>query len=430
MLSLASKIAYDFETGKVRRIPFVQLVTHEGHYPFRDANMWRDEDRELPISFLPTEEACEFPDELHRYQFLEPEMTEISFTLPSRRVGLPASVVTQPVSLNLPQPQLAVSSGGSFQDPRQTMQPQAELQQPAVALESPIAHAPMEVPRVETPMMEVKTPSNAPHRLREGPKPNYHPPKQLCRNGGVKAKQIEEQIVMGESDEQSMCHMCTEGCGDKYLSTLLLYNTSEVVVQNASQRNVVPTTKPPSIPAPKNRKDALQSPWWDGYYNAECEEMKSHDINGTWKLVPRRDVPRECTVLRDRWAYSDKLDPSGNSIGRFKARLTAMGCFQKPGADYSETYASVMTTRTFRMILQMYNGHPDNMLLHWDVTTAFVHAPLKERVFMKQASGHEVQGKEDWVYHLVKALHETSSACMATASQDDFSQGKMQLTPK
>ena len=56
--------------------------------------------------------------------------------------------------------------------------------------------------------------------------------------------------------------------------------------------------------------------------------------NGTWKLIPRHEVPRGATVLRDRWAYSDKLAPNGNGIERFKARLTAMGCFQKPGVDY------------------------------------------------------------------------------------------------
>ena len=107
------------------------------------------------------------------------------------------------------------------------------------------------------------------------------------------------------------------------------------------------------------------------------------------------------------WAYSDKLEPSGNKITRFKARLTAMGCFQKPGLDYSDTYASVMTARTFRMILQIYNLQPDHRMSHWDVTTAFVHAPLKESVYMKQASGHEVAGKETWVYHLIKALYGT-----------------------
>ena len=61
----------------------------------------------------------------------------------------------------------------------------------------------------------------------------------------------------------------------------------------------------------------------------------------------------------------------------------------------------------------MYNSQSDATLLHWDVTTAFVHAPLKEQVFMKQASGHEVQGKETWVYRLIKALYGTKQAAHA-----------------
>ena len=50
---------------------------------------------------------------------------------------------------------------------------------------------------------------------------------------------------------------------------------------------------------------------------------------------------------------------------------------------------------------------------HWDVSTAFVHAPLKEKVYMRQASGHEVKGKEDYVYLLVKALYGTKQAARA-----------------
>ena len=154
-----------------------------------------------------------------------------------------------------------------------------------------------------------------------------------------------------------------------------------------------PGTKPISISAPCNRKEALTSPWWKGYYQAELAEMDSHAKNGTWKLVPRCDVPTGATVLRDRWAYSDKLAPNGNKIERFKARLTAMGCFQKPGIDYGETYASVMSTRTFRMLLQIYNSDKSHKMLHWDVSTAFIHAPLQERVYTRQASGHEVKAK-------------------------------------
>jgi hypothetical protein len=63
------------------------------------------------------------------------------------------------------------------------------------------------------------------------------------------------------------------------------------------------------------------------------------------------EVPAGVPILRDRWAYDDKLAPGGKIIERFKARLTAMGCFQKEGIDFTDTYASVMATRTFRMIL-------------------------------------------------------------------------------
>ena len=45
---------------------------------------------------------------------------------------------------------------------------------------------------------------------------------------------------------------------------------------------------------------------------------------------------------------------------------------------------------------------------HWDVSTAFIHAPLKEQVWMRQASGHEVKGKKSWVCLLLKALYGTA----------------------
>ena len=82
-----------------------------------------------------------------------------------------------------------------------------------------------------------------------------------------------------------------------------------------------PKTKPPDVPAPRNRKEALTSTWWEGYHLAELEEMKSHEKNGTWKLIPPEEVPEGKTILKDRWAYADKLAPDGKSIERFKARL-------------------------------------------------------------------------------------------------------------
>ena len=65
------------------------------------------------------------------------------------------------------------------------------------------------------------------------------------------------------------------------------------------------------------------------------------------------------------------------------------------------------------MLLQLYNSQEENSMVHWDVSTAFIHAPLEEKVYMKQASGHEVKGKESYVYLLVRALYGTKQAANA-----------------
>ena len=77
-----------------------------------------------------------------------------------------------------------------------------------------------------------------------------------------------------------------------------------------------------------------------------------------------------------------------------------------------------MSTRTFRTLLQVLNSDADHQMDHWDVSTA-IHSCATKRVYMKQATGHEVPGKESWVCLLLKALYgtKTSRTCMATTSQ-------------
>jgi hypothetical protein len=204
---------------------------------------------------------------------------------------------------------------------------------------------------------------------------------------------------------------------DCSLNAIMVYRANQAPLPvYAVSKPLVPTdpkSKPISIGPPRNRKEALLSPWWPGYLEAEKVEMKAHEVNGTWRLVPRSEVPAGCPVLRERWAYDDKLSPGGNEFERFKARFTVMGCFQKKDIDFTDTYASLMSTRTFRYLLQLTNSHEGNSMTHWDVSTAFIHAPLKERVYVKQATGHEVKGKENWVCLLLKALYGTKQAAHA-----------------
>jgi hypothetical protein len=75
----------DFEErNKVKKIPFAQVVTHEGHYPFRNYARWTDEERELPESFIPTMEAYGDAAEWRRFRFSPNEVEELESGMATR----------------------------------------------------------------------------------------------------------------------------------------------------------------------------------------------------------------------------------------------------------------------------------------------------------------------------------------------------------
>ena len=164
------------------------------------------------------------------------------------------------------------------------------------------------------------------------------------------------------------------------------------------------TTKSPFEAKPRNRKEAQASNYWPQYLDAEKEEMVNHQENGTWVLVQRHSVPHGAKILRTKWVYDDKKGIDGKIV-RFKARLTAMGNFQREGVDYFETYASVMRTKTLRILLQLLNASPEHEMEHWDIKAAFINAPLEEDIWISQPDGHQQQGAEDMVCKLNKALY-------------------------
>jgi hypothetical protein len=132
--------------------------------------------------------------------------------------------------------------------------------------------------------------------------------------------------------------------------------------------------------------------------------MVNHQENGTWSLVSRHSVPKGAKILRTKWVYDDKKGQDGKIV-RFKARLTAMGNFQREGVDYFETYASVMRTKTLRVLLQLLNASPDHEMEHWDIKAAFINAELEEDIWIHQPDGHHQKGSEDMVCKLNKALY-------------------------
>ena len=95
---------------------------------------------------------------------------------------------------------------------------------------------------------------------------------------------------------------------------------------------------------------------------------------------------------------------STGSVERFKARLVAKGYAQKPGIDFSETFAPVVRLNTLRSLLAY--AVQNKMLIHqMDVNTAFSNGHLKDEVYMEQPPGYVSEGQEDLVCYLQRSLY-------------------------
>ena len=77
--------------------------------------------------------------------------------------------------------------------------------------------------------------------------------------------------------------------------------------------------------------------------------------------------------------------------------MVAIGCGQRPGYDYAETFAPVVTVETVRLLLSIGAEERRKVKLY-DVKTAFLHGNLKEEIYMEPPKGYEMN--EDCVCKL------------------------------
>lgn len=94
---------------------------------------------------------------------------------------------------------------------------------------------------------------------------------------------------------------------------------------------------------------ALLSPEGPLWMVAVEDEINSLHENGTWELVP---LPMGHTPIKSKWIF--ELMPGYDGVAdRYKARLEALGCSQRDGLDYNETFVPVIRLSTLRIILAL-----------------------------------------------------------------------------
>ncbi len=109
-------------------------------------------------------------------------------------------------------------------------------------------------------------------------------------------------------------------------------------------------------------------------------------------------------MIKSKFVFKLKRDWTGK-VAKRKSRLVVMGCLQREGVDYEETFAPVAKVTTFRLLLAL-----SKVLLvlnlkiyQLDVDSAFPYADLDEEVFMSPSPGMDIP--EGYCLKLEKSLY-------------------------
>jgi hypothetical protein len=120
---------------------------------------------------------------------------------------------------------------------------------------------------------------------------------------------------------------------------------------------------------------------WLAAMGREYEQLEGH---GTWELIPQTQVPTGAQILDSGWAYRDK-GAEREPEQRFKARLVARGCQQRPGS-YGEAFAPTADLGVIRTVLAMAAAEGWELRAS-DVHNAFCQSTLPYAVYMRQPTG-------------------------------------------
>ena len=127
-------------------------------------------------------------------------------------------------------------------------------------------------------------------------------------------------------------------------------------------------------------------------------EVKALQNRGCWRVIK---TPRGVRLIKSKFVFKLKRDWTGKVV-KHKSRLVVLGCLQREGVDYEETFAPVAKVTTFRLLLAL--SKVLNLKIHQlDVDSAFPYADLDEEVFMAPPPGMNIP--EGYCLKLEKSLY-------------------------
>lgn len=127
------------------------------------------------------------------------------------------------------------------------------------------------------------------------------------------------------------------------------------------------------------------------------------------------------------WRLTRKRDEH-NRITRHKARWVAFGNHQIKGLDYEETYASVGSVNSLRILIAMTAGN-EWTVWQFDIVTAFLNGKMTEDVYIRQVKDFEHPTHPHRVWKLNQSLYGTKQAARCWQLDFNSSVEKFNLKP-
>jgi hypothetical protein len=150
----------------------------------------------------------------------------------------------------------------------------------------------------------------------------------------------------------------------------------------------------PTLQQALNGPDAVE---WQEAIDYEISQLEKL---GAWEVV---DPPPRANIIPCHYVLATKRGPTGEKL-KLRARLVANGQRQQHGLDYSETFAPTSNMSTIRTVLAMA-AQNDWEIHQVDIKSAYLHAEIKEDIYMRPPPGYLRAGDEGKVLRLLRCLY-------------------------
>ena len=201
-----------------------------------------------------------------------------------------------------------------------------------------------------------------------------------------------------------------------YESMIKLANISAAKVLNSSTINIDFRLSPEPTHFSEVQPEVCAE--HERWKEAMDDEIASMVQFGVYRRLPKSAAGTR-QILGCRWVFKRKVNKQG-VVCRYRSRLVAQGFRQRAFDSYQpdETFSPVVHKDTLRLFLSVCAAQ-NLRIFQCDVKSAFLQAPLNEKIYMRAPPGYTsvTSSGEEEILELSSAIYglKQSSACFFTA---------------